>query len=365
MSEERGSAAPGEKIVPVILCGGSGTRLWPMSNEALPKQLLALAGPETLLQSTIARLSSDLFEPPVIVTRESLVESVLEQVAAIGAMPGKMLVEPTARNTAPAIGAAALAELAGGGDPVLLVMPSDHVIADPEAFEVAIRAAIPAATAGELVTFGIVPRWPETGYGYIEFEPEAGGAGASKAIRFTEKPDRDTAAGYLAGSRHLWNGGIFLFRASSIVRELKEHAPAVVEACHRAVASAAADGPLLRLDDGEFAASPSISIDYAVLEKSSRVSVIPASMEWSDIGSWDALWEAGAKDGNGNVVSGEAVLLDCRDCLIRNETATPVAVVDSTELIVVVTESGTLVVPRSSAQKAKAVLEALNRKAQG
>jgi mannose-1-phosphate guanylyltransferase/mannose-6-phosphate isomerase len=347
------------KVRPVILCGGSGTRLWPLSSDQAPKQLLALAGTATLLQATVKRVSGEMFEAPVIVTRESFAHAIAEQLAAIGAEADKILLEPAPRNTAPAIAAAAFAELAGHGDSLLLAMPSDHVILDDKAFADAIRSSLPAALSGEIVTFGIPPRWAETGYGYIEVQEHPEGLPLAKVARFTEKPDCETAARYVQDGRHLWNGGIFLFRASTIVRELKEHAPLVAEACEAAVSAAAVEGKFVRLERERFLPSPSISIDYAVLERSSRVSVVEARMDWSDIGSWEALWEAGEKDRDGNVVSGKVVVLDSRDCLIRNETDTPVAVVDSAELIVVVTASGALVVPRSAAQKTKAVQEAL------
>lgn len=347
-------------VRPVILCGGSGTRLWPLSSDAVPKQLLALTGSATLLQATVKRVSNQMFEAPVIVTRESLAEAIAEQLAGTGAEPDKILLEPTARNTAPAIAAAAFAELAADDDPIMLVMPSDHVILNDSGFVEAVRASLSAAEAGEIVTFGIPPRRPETGYGYIEVAEREDGARVSRVTRFTEKPDRATAAAYVQDGRHFWNGGIFLFRASSIVRELREHAPAVAEACEASVSAASMNGTLVRLDREQFLASPSISIDYAVLEKSGRVSVVEAEMGWSDIGSWEALWEGGEKDADGNVVSGNAVVLNSRNCLIRNETDEPVAVVDSADMVVVVTAAGILVVPRSSSQSAKAVQDALS-----
>jgi mannose-1-phosphate guanylyltransferase/mannose-1-phosphate guanylyltransferase/mannose-6-phosphate isomerase len=347
------------KVRPVILCGGSGTRLWPLSSDMVPKQLLSLVGSDTLLQATVKRVSGEMFDAPMIVTRESFAEAIAQQLTAIGAEVDKIVLEPAPRNTAPAIAAAAFAMLAEHGDGFLLVMPSDHVILDEEAFLDAIASSLPAAIAGEIVTFGIPPRWAETGYGYIAVEEQQQGVALARVARFTEKPDSVTAAAYVQDGRHYWNGGIFLFRASTIVRELREHAPLVAGACEASVAGAATDGKLVRLERGQFLESPSISIDYAVLEKSSRVSVVEARMDWSDIGSWEALWEAGEKDADGNVVSGKAIILDSSDCLIRNETDAPVAVIDSSELIVVVTASGTLVVPRSATQKAKAVQEML------
>jgi mannose-1-phosphate guanylyltransferase/mannose-6-phosphate isomerase len=351
------------KVRPVILCGGSGTRLWPLSSDEVPKQLLSIAGSDSLLQATVKRASGPLFDAPVIVTRETYAEAIARQLAEIGAGPEAMVLEPGPRNTAPAIGAAAFHELATHGDGTLLVMPSDHLIVDEGAFSNAVKASLSAAASGEIVTFGIPPRHPETGFGYIEAGDARQGDQLRKVVRFTEKPDRATAESYVRDGRHLWNGGIFLFRVSTMVRELRDHAPLVAAACEAAVAGAAHEGRLVRLERARFLASPSISIDYAVLEKSNRVSVVEARMDWSDVGTWEALWEVGPKDPDGNVVSGKAAIRGCRDCLIRNETDAPVAVVDSAGLIVVVTHSGTLVVPRRSAQNAKVVQEALSRRA--
>jgi mannose-1-phosphate guanylyltransferase/mannose-6-phosphate isomerase len=352
------------KIRPVILCGGSGTRLWPLSSDAMPKQLLSLVGSDSLLQATVKRVSGEIFGAPLVVTREAFSAAIAEQLAAVGAEADKILLEPSPRNTAPAIAAAAFAALADADDPLLLVMPSDHMIRDNRAFVDAIEASVPAALAGEIVTFGIPPRWAETGYGYIEVAERRETQQLAKVRCFTEKPDAATAASYVSGGRHLWNAGIFLFRASTILRELREHAPDVADAAEAAVAAASVDTPFVRLDADAFLASPSISIDYAVLEKSNRVSVVEARLDWSDIGSWEALWDVGDRDSDGNVVSGQAVVLGSRDCLIRNDTDAPVALVDSADLIVVVTASGTFVAPRSSAQKAKEVQEALSRRSE-
>ena len=345
-------------ITPLILCGGSGTRLWPLSNEVTPKQLLSLNGSDTLLQATVRRVSSDLFGPPVIVTSESFGQVAAEQLARMNVQPDKLLLERVARNTGPAIGAAAFSMLLEGGDSLLLAMPSDHVIADEMAFLEAIGIAIPAAQSGQIVTFGIRPQRMETGYGYIE-------VGRSSAdpirpvIRFTEKPDETTAAEYLQSGRHFWNAGVFLFSASTIIRELRQHAPLVAAACEAAVDNAVTDGKFVHLTQQAFVSLPSISIDYAVLERSNRVSMVAAEIGWSDIGSWEALWDVSDKDPDGNVAFGNVLLIDSRGCFVRNDLDNPLAVVDATEMVVVVTAAGSIIIPRHSSQKTKLVAEAL------
>lgn len=349
-------------VRPLILCGGSGTRLWPLSTELTPKQLIPLAGIDTLLQATARRLASELFEPPIIVTRESFAQAVAEQLAAVGVQPAKIFLEPVARNTAPAIAAAAISELLEDRDPLLLSMPSDHVILDVDAFTEAVRIAIAAADSGEIVTFGIRPTRAETGYGYIEVKPQGQDGGIHGVARFTEKPDPTTAARYFQSGVHFWNAGIFLFRASTLVNELKHYDPGLVTACERALNGAVDEGHFLRLSAEHFASCPSISIDYALIEKSKHISMVEVDMGWSDIGSWDALWAVGEKDADENVVFGDALLLDSRGCLVRNELDVPLAVADASELIVVATSSGTLVMPRGSGQKAKLLNEALAKR---
>lgn len=349
-------------VRPLILCGGFGARLWPLSTELVPKQLMSLVGTDTLLQATLRRVPPELFESPVIVTRECFAPLVAEQLTAMGVEPAKVLLEPIARDTAPAIAAAAFSELTEHRDPLLLSMPSDHVIRDMEAFTQAVRTAIPVADLGHIVTFGIRPTRAETGYGYMEVRPEEH-HGATKAVaRFTEKPDAITAASYVESGVHFWNAGIFLFRASTLIDELKEYAPEVASACEKAVTSSVADGNRLLMSAEHFASSPSISIDYAVFEKSKRISMIEVDMGWSDIGSWEALWDLGNKDSADNVVFGNVQLLDSRGCLVRNELSVPLAVADARDLVVVATASGTLVMPRASAQKAKLLKEALTQK---
>jgi mannose-1-phosphate guanylyltransferase/mannose-6-phosphate isomerase len=347
-----------EKITPLILCGGSGSRLWPVSTKLAPKQLLSLTGSETLLQRTVRRVCDQLFNPAIIVTGRSFEKIVAEQLAAIGARVDKILLEPAARNTAAALGVAAFFELQGQRDPLILAMPADHLIVDETPFKNAARLGAQAANSGRIVTFGIRPRYAETGYGYIETAPGKGGSGISGVLRFTEKPDPATAAKYVQSGRHFWNAGIFLFRASTLVAELREHAPSIAAACEQAAQDADASGSCIRIGEA-FNSSPSISFDYAVLEKSDRISMVEADIGWSDIGSWDALWEIGEKDAEGNVTFGNVLLVDSRGCLVRNELEGPLAVIDSTDLVIVVTALGSLVVPRQASQKTKLVADFL------
>ncbi|MEY2927220.1 MAG: hypothetical protein RL367_1697, partial [Pseudomonadota bacterium] len=272
-------------ITPIILSGGSGTRLWPMSRPDSPKQFLALTGADTMFQMTARRTADQSkFAPPVIVANARHAALLTAQLAAIGIVPGAVILEPCARNTAPAI---ALAAIEAGSAP-MLVMPSDHVIADQPAFQAAIDAALPLAQAGWLVTFGIAPDGPETGYGYIKIG-EPIGQGVHRVEHFVEKPDAATATMMLATGDHAWNGGIFLFRADIFLGALAIHAPAMLAAAQAAMAKARRTDQLITPDEVSFAACPSDSIDYAVMEKAERVAVVPVAMGWSDVGSWDAL----------------------------------------------------------------------------
>lgn len=340
-------------VIPVILSGGAGTRLWPLSVPERPKQLLALTSDRTMLQMTALRAA----EPPIVVAGESHANEVERQLAAIGIAPKALLLEPAARNTAPAI---ALAALLAPADMPLLVMPSDHVIGDVESFRKAIEAALPAAADGWLVTFGIAPEAPETGYGYIE-RGETIGEGLHRVARFREKPDAATAAAYVADGRHLWNGGIFLFRRDAFLQALAEHAPQVLAAAEASVEARREAGRRVYPDRTAFAASPSISVDYAVLEKAERIAVVPVSMGWSDVGSWDALYDAAVKDAEGNVVGGDAHAIGSGGCLIRSDGPV-VTAVGVNDLVIVATKDAVLVVPRGETQRVREAVEALKAK---
>jgi len=342
-------------IIPVILSGGSGTRLWPMSTPETPKQLLALAADETMLQQTARRASGDHFAPPIVVANQRHAEEIEAQLEAVGMPAQALILEPVARNTAPAIALAALA--AGGGGATLLIMPSDHVITDTNAFHAAIHAARPMVDQGWLVTFGIDPHAPETGYGWIHVG-EAVAPRVHKVARFVEKPPRDRAEAMLAAGDHVWNGGIFLFRADAFLGALAVHAPEVLHAAQQAMLKARHEGARVHPDPQAFAASPSDSIDYAVMEKAPRVAVVPVSMGWSDLGSWDALHELSASDANGNCCKGDVVAIETENCLVQAD-GVRIALVGVTDLIVVANGKDVLVLPRGRSQEVKKLIEAM------
>ncbi len=343
------------RIVPVILSGGSGTRLWPMSRPESPKQLLALTAEETMLQLTAQRtLDAARFDPPIIVANAAHADAIEAQLTRVGIAPQALILEPIARNTAPAI---ALAALAAAPHSVLLVMPSDHVIVDLDAFHSAIDAALPFADDGWLVTFGIAPDAPQTGYGYIE-TGEAIGEGVHRVARFVEKPDRATAEAMLTAGGHAWNGGIFMFRADIFLGTLAVHAPDMLAATQTAMREGQRIGTRIHPESDAFARSPSDSIDYAVMEKAERVAVVPVSMGWSDLGSWDALHALSVCDASDNACHGDAILIDSRNCLVRSD-GPRIALVGVDDLIVVASGNDILILPRGHSQDVRKVTEHL------
>jgi mannose-1-phosphate guanylyltransferase len=336
------------RIIPVILSGGSGTRLWPMSVADRPKQFLALTAAETMFQLTVARGSNpDRFAPPLIIANARHADLIEEQMA--GQQVGAIILEPCARNTAPAIALAALE----AGDAPMLVMPSDHVIADEAAFAAAVARALPLAEDGWLVTFGITPDAPETGYGYIKVG-EALGAELHRVERFIEKPDRANAEAMLAEGGHAWNGGIFLFRADAFLAALEAHAPDMLSAARQAMAGAVRTGRHVLPDADAFAACPSNSIDYAVMEKAAKVAVAPVSMGWSDLGSWDALYEIGTKDASGNSFDGDVIAHNASGNLIRSD-GLRISVAGITDLIIIASGNDVVILPRGHSQDVKAL----------
>jgi mannose-1-phosphate guanylyltransferase/mannose-1-phosphate guanylyltransferase/mannose-6-phosphate isomerase len=343
------------RITPVILSGGTGTRLWPLSRLGRPKQLLSLQpGEETLLQQAIRRVSeAGLFVAPTIVAGADDADEIEVQCRAVGATPS-LIVEPAPRGTAAAI---ALAALQAKPDDLLLVLPSDHAVADKIAFKAAVEAAAPLAEAGWLVTFGVPPDRPETGYGYVR-AGESLAEGVSRAAHFAEKPDRATAEAYLAAGNYYWNAGMFLLRAGSCVEALERFAPAVVAAARASLSSAQREAQRLLPDAGAFGAAPSLSFDKAVLERSDRVAVAPVEMGWSDIGSWEAVHALGPFDAAGNVLHGDVVAPGSEGCLIRSDGPVVVALGVS-GLVIVATERAVLVVPKGDSQRVKEAIDAL------
>jgi mannose-1-phosphate guanylyltransferase/mannose-6-phosphate isomerase len=354
------------KLQPVLLSGGSGTRLWPLSREAYPKQFLPLVGEDTMLQATWRRVESIADLPPIVVANEEHRFLAAEQLRLIGVEHPAIVLEPAGRNTAPAIAAAALQAMREQGeDPVLLVLPSDHVIADAGGFRAAVRQALPAAERGALVTFGIVPTAPETGFGYIQAEAgRADGAdqargdeGPRRVLRFVEKPDAATAQGYLDSGGYFWNSGMFLFRASRYLEELGRFRPDVLDAVRKALADGSRDGDFIRLDKDAFAACPSDSIDYAVMEKTDAAMVLPVDIGWNDVGSWSALWDVSEQDGGGNAHHGDVIAIDSRNSYAYARRL--VALVGVDDLVVVETDDAVLVAHKDRVQQVKDVVAKL------
>ncbi|WP_408871565.1 mannose-1-phosphate guanylyltransferase/mannose-6-phosphate isomerase [Craurococcus roseus] len=345
-------------VVPVILSGGSGSRLWPLSREGYPKQFWPLlGGGRTMLQETASRASGPGFAPPVVVCNEAHRFLVAEQLREAKVEGARILLEPAARNSAPAIAAAALLLRQADPESVLWLLAADHAIADVPALHRALEGAVAAARAGRIVTFGMRPDKAETGYGYIETGADLPGLPRVHAVaRFIEKPDAATAERFVAGGRHLWNSGMFVATAATLLDELSRYAPEVVQAVERAMAAAKRDLDFVRLGEAEFTAAPAISIDYAVMEKTERAAVVPAAIGWSDIGSWDALWDAAEKDGAGNATVGPVELLDAEGCYVRSE-GTLTAAVGLKDMVVVATDDAVLVAPRARAQDVKALVE--------
>ena len=363
------------KILPVILSGGSGTRLWPLSREQYPKQLLSLCEDRTLLQATALRLGAQPGETPlgeaapVVVSNDEYRFIVAEQLRGAGRAAGAIILEPVGRNTAPALTLAALHAVEDGEDPVLVVMPADHVIRDGVAFRDAVRLAAGLAEQGRLVTFGIVPTAAESGYGYIRRGAPLTGLSRGHAYelaRFVEKPDEATARRYLESGEYFWNSGIFVMKASVWLGELARHRPDIAEACRGAFAAREQDRDFLRIGRQPFESCPADSIDYAVMERvaapdaqaGERTAVIALDAGWSDVGAWDALWSVNAKDEQGNVVQGDVMLHDTRDTLAISQSRL-VACIGLKDLVVVETPDAVMVAARDRTQDVKKIVEKL------
>ncbi|MEJ1098103.1 MULTISPECIES: mannose-1-phosphate guanylyltransferase/mannose-6-phosphate isomerase [unclassified Pseudoxanthomonas] len=343
-------------ILPVILSGGSGTRLWPLSREAYPKQFLPLVGEDTMLQATWKRVAPVAGAAPIVVANQEHRFMAAEQLRECGVVPAALILEPIGRNTAPAIAIAALQACSICDDALLLVLPSDHVVRDDAAFHAAVREAAVAANIGKLVTFGIVPTGPETGYGYIK---SGSGVGVRVVERFVEKPNMTTAQEYVASGEYFWNSGMFLFKASRYLEELKALQPSMLNACEQALAKATRDADFIRLDADAFAATPSDSIDYAVMEKTSDAVMIPLDAGWSDVGSWSALWEVSDKDASGNAHHGDVIEIDCRDTYAYGTRL--IAMVGLQDVVVVETDDAIMVGHRTRVQDVKEVVSRIKR----
>jgi mannose-1-phosphate guanylyltransferase/mannose-6-phosphate isomerase len=349
-------------IRPVILCGGAGTRLWPLSRKSFPKQLLSLTGEQSLLQQTATRLSGDRFAPAIIVSAEEQGVLVDQQLRQVGAEIEAILLEPTARNTSAAATLAAAWLDASGGDEVMLLMPSDHVISDRDAFLRAIEIGLPHAEGGAIVTFGATPTEPNTQYGYIEARADQlANDGAYPIARFHEKPSAEKASQYVESGRFFWNSGIFMLKASTLLDQMRQFLPASADAVARSVGAADADERFVRPQAEAFSAAENISIDHGVMERTSCGVVVPVQMEWSDVGSWDAVWRLGEKDTAGNVIKGEVVALDTHGSLLRSESGVLIATLGLQGIAVVDVGDTVLVAPLQRMDELKRLVEAVKK----
>ncbi len=347
-------------LVPVLLSGGVGSRLWPVSRELYPKQFLPLTGTDSLLVQTLHRANALLaVGAPIVVCNDEHRFLVAEQLRSSGIAAATILLEPEGKNTAPAVAVAALQATLSDPDAVLLVLPADHVIQDEAAFAAAVARGLGAATSGHLVTFGIVPQVPETGFGYIQAGASVS-EGVHKLTKFVEKPDLATAQSYVESGDYLWNSGMFLLRADSYLSELALHAPAILAAARSALELARQDLDFTRLDATAFAACPSNSIDYAVMEHTERGIVVPLSCGWSDVGSWSSLWEVQSKDPAGNVVSGDVLTHNVGNSYLRSESRL-LAAIGVDDLIVVETSDAVLVAQKSAVQDVKHIVNQLKK----
>jgi mannose-1-phosphate guanylyltransferase/mannose-6-phosphate isomerase len=346
-------------IQPVILSGGSGTRLWPLSRAQYPKQFLPLTGEQSLFQETVTRAAQVAgAEAPLVVSNEEQRFLVAEQLLELGTAHAGILLEPEGRNTAPAIALAALEAAESDPEALLLVLPADHRIEDAQAFADAVATAAPAAAEGALVTFGVVPSHPETGFGYIRAGAAEGGGAVLPVAEFVEKPDAERAEQYVASGEYFWNSGMFLLRADRYLAELEAHAPGIAEACRRAHAGARRDLDFIRVDAEAFASAPEDSIDYAVMEPTDRAAVVPLDAPWSDVGSWPALQEVCDSDEAGNVIQGDVISLDDRNCYLRADSRL-LATAGLEDHIVVETPDAVMVAHRDRAQDVKQFVKQL------
>jgi len=347
-------------MIPIILSGGSGSRLWPLSRKQFPKQFLALTGDHTLFQQTIERLSFDGVQPPVIVCNIEHRFIVEEQLSALQLETQAIVLEPFGRNTAPAVAIAAMKLLNEDRDELLLVLPADHVLEDHKAFQRALALATIAAENGELVLFGVPANKPETGYGYIKSAPDALlPEGVSRVAKFVEKPDAQKAAEFVKSGDYFWNSGMFLFRASRFLDELKKHEPDIYDTCLLALERSKYDGEQISIDAATFECCPNDSIDCAVMEKTQRACVVPLDAGWSDVGCWSSLWDVNEKDSNGNVTKGDVVVRDSFNCLVHGNGKL-VSVIGLQDIVVVETKDAMMIAHKDRVQEVKQLVNTLN-----
>lgn len=348
-------------ITPVVLCGGSGTRLWPLSRNAYPKQLLPLISENSLLQDTLLRVRTiSKVTAPLVICHEEYRFLIAEQLHEIGVNNSQIILEPMGKNTAPAAAIAALQLSQDGSDPLLLILPADHAIKNMENFHAAVSQAAILAEQGSLVTFGIAPTKPEIGYGYIKKAEQLNGVVGYRVEKFVEKPDYATAESYLKSGNYFWNSGIFMFRASSFLAELKKFAPLILAACQKTMAGMIADLDFTRIQQKDFANCPSNSIDYAVMEKTQNATVVPLDAEWSDVGSWTALWEAQETDENGNVLHGDVIVENVSNSYLRAESRM-LAVLGVTDHVIIETPDAVLVAHKNNCQDVKEIVAHLKK----
>ncbi len=349
----------------MILSGGAGTRLWPMSRQDLPKQLLPIVSSRPMLVETVQRVSGPDFEEPIIVSAEDHRLLVKDQLGQMGAAVEAILLEPVGRNTSAAAALAAEWLRSTGRDELLMLMPADHAIGDEEALRVAIRAAAPHAEAGAIVTFGIVPTGPNVEYGYIEAGVDGPAGPPYPVARFVEKPDAATAAAYLESGRFWWNSGMFLVKASTLIEEMRRFLPRTLDSISQSIAGATREGIFVRPEPEAFTAAENISIDYGIMEKTSRAVVLPVELKWSDVGSWAAVWALAAKDSAGNAVEGDVVAIDTRSSLLRNETDAVVTAIGLENMAVIVVRDAIFVAPLSRSAEVRLLVEKLRNEGRG
>ncbi|MFC5696531.1 mannose-1-phosphate guanylyltransferase/mannose-6-phosphate isomerase [Pseudomonas sp. GCM10022186] len=347
-------------MIPVILSGGSGSRLWPLSRKQYPKQFLALTGEQTLFQQTLQRLNFDGMQPAVLVANQDHRFIVQEQLDAMGLEAQSMLLEPFGRNTAPAVAMAAMQLVAEGRDDLMLVLPADHVLRDQRAFQQALALATIAAEKGEMVLFGVPAERPETGYGYIRSKADAAlPDGVSRVAQFVEKPDDARARQYVESGDYFWNSGMFLFRASRFLEELKHHDVDIYDTCLLALERSKRDGIAVSIDAATFACCPDNSIDYAVMEKTARACVVPLAAGWNDVGSWSSIWEVHDKDQDGNVTKGDVVVQDSHNCLVHGNGKL-VSVIGLDDVVVVETKDAMMIAHKDRVQDVKKLVNKLD-----